>query len=514
MRKIILSLVLLPFLAFAQAPAIDWQKALGGTASDVAYCIKQTTDGGYIVAGYTQSNNGDVTGNHGGEDIWVIKLSATGTIEWQKTLGGTQYDEASSIQQTTDGGYIIAGLTGSNNGDVTGYHGSNDYWIVKLFATGTIQWQKTIGGTSIDFAQSIQQTTDGGYIVAGYTYSNNGDVTGNHSDADYWVVKLSPTGTIQWQKTLGGTGREQANSIQQTTDGGYIVAGYTNSNNGDVTGNHGGYDYWVVKLSSTGTIEWQKTLGGTGDDQAFSIQQTLDGSYIVAGYAGSNNGDVTGNLGGFDYWVVKLSTTGTIQWQKILGGTQNDEAFSIQQTTDAGFIVAGYTYSNDGDVIGFHPNQIASRDIWIVKLNPTGTIQWQKILGGTVDDIAYSIIQTTDGGYIVAGYTTSNDYDVSGNHGGTGDYWVVKLGPDALSTIVFSKSELKVFPNPTTNTLTLQNSNSFTIDKIIITDLTGKIIKEQTQNTSSINVENLTQGTYILEGFSGEYKYTTKFEKK
>ena len=188
--------------------------------------------------------------------ITTFCSTAQPTIEWQKSLGGTGSDGATTIQQTADGGYIVAGASISTDGDVTGNHGGNDYWVVKLNSTGTITWQKCLGGTGDDFASSIQQTIDGGYIVAGYSESTNGDVTGNHGGQDYWVIKLDSTGSITWQKSLGGTSQDYAYAIQQTADGGYIVAGYTTSTDGDVTGNHGDYDYWVVKLSpAVGVVE-------------------------------------------------------------------------------------------------------------------------------------------------------------------------------------------------------------------------------------------------------------------
>ncbi|HPU47245.1 MAG TPA: hypothetical protein PLQ91_06455 [Bacteroidales bacterium] len=407
----------------AQAPAIEWQKCLGGTSWDYAKSIQQTSGGGFIVAGYTSSNDGDVSGNHGGGDYWVVKLDSSGTIQWQKCLGGTDNDEAKSIQQTSDGGYIVAGETWSNDGDVSGNHGYYDYWVVKLNSSGDILWQKCLGGTNVDQAFSIQQTSDGGFIVAGGTFSNDGDVSGNHGIVDSWIVKLNSSGDIIWQKCFGGTDDDVAFSIQQTSDGGFIVAGGTFSNDGDVSGNHGIVDSWIVKLNSSGDIIWQKCFGGTDDDVATSIQQTSDGGFIVAGYTSSNDGDVSGNHGGGDYWVVKLDSSGTIQWQKCLGGTDNDEAKSIQQTSDGGYIVAGETWSNDGDVSGNHGNS----DYWVVKLNSSGDIEWQKCLGGTVKDIAKTIQQTSDGGFIVAGYTNSNDGDVSGIHGDYYDFWVVKL---------------------------------------------------------------------------------------
>lgn len=505
------SLVIVQLATFAQAPAIEWQKSFGGSAAEEASSIELTNDGGYIVAGYTTSNNGVVTGNHGNGDFWVVKLDASGTIQWQKTLGGTGVDGAYCIQQTADGGYVVAGNSNSTNGNVTGNHGNIDYWVVKLSAAGTIEWQKTLGGTQDEFAYSIQQTRDGGYIVAGFTNSNNGDVTGNHGGSDMWIVKLSSTGSIQWQKTLGGSAGEIAYGIQQTTDLGYIVAGGTGSNNGDVTGLQGAIDYWVVKLTPTGAIEWQQTLGGTSPEIAYSIQQTSDGGYIVAGVTQSYDGDVTGYHGGtgYDSWIVKLSTTGAIEWEKAMGGTDNDYIKSIKQNTDGSYIAGGYTLSNDGDVSGNH----GSWDLWAVKLSSTGTTQWQKTLGGTGPDGALSIQQTTDGGYIAAGSSAANNGDVTENQG-SGDYWIVKLAPEALSTNVFSKSDLKVFPNPTTVLLTIQNPNNIAIDKISITDLAGKTVRQQEQNATQINVEQLASGMYILQAYSGEEKYTSKFLKK
>jgi len=338
-KLLILSATLLySIITFSQAPTIQWQKPLGGTSSDDAQCIEQTADGGYIVAGYSESNDGDVSGNHGGYDCWIVKLDTAGTIQWKKSLGGSKEDAALSIKQTLDGGYIMAGGSYSNDGDVTANHGFADYWIVKLDSLGIIQWQKSLGGTDQDYAYSIQQTNDGGYIVAGFTESNNGDVTVNHGLSDYWIVKLDAFGTLQWEKTLGGTDFDYAYFIQQTLDGGYIIAGRSNSNDGDVAGNHGTTciqaDYWIVKLSALGTIQWQKCLGGTGDDKATSIRQTLDGGYIIGGDSWSNDGDVTWNYGYSDCWIVKLDAVGTIQWQKSFGGTGNDHTKSIQRSEE------------------------------------------------------------------------------------------------------------------------------------------------------------------------------------
>lgn len=504
MKKILFA-ILISINSLAQSPNIQWQKTFGGTDYETAACIQQTSDDGYIVAGNTVSNDGDVSENHGENDVWVVKLNAEGVIVWKKTLGGTDSEYANSIQQTSDGGYIIAGNTESNDGDVSGNHSVNfdDFWIVKLNASGTIVWQKTMGGTDHDRAASIQQTIDGGYIIAGNTSSNNGDVTGYHGTSflDGWVVKLNATGTIVWQKALGGSSDDFASSIQPTSDGGYIVAGVTGSNDDDVTGNHGIFDSWVVKLNSIGAIVWQKTLGGTNQDSATSIQQTADGGYIVAGNTYSNDGDVSVNHGDLDIWVIKLNDTGAIVWEKAFGGTGTDYAATIQQRLDGSYIIAGYAYSNDGDVSGNHTTDNSVADCWILKLNATGAIVWQKTIGGTDPDYGLSVQQTSDNGYVVAGLTASNNGDVAGNHG-NGDYWVVKLSSDNLSTSEFEYiGNNIIYPNPSNSYFAIQNIENTTENfDFKILDLTGKIVSSGNSNfNEEINIESLTAGNYIIQ---------------
>lgn len=394
------------------------RNVFGGTENDEMYSIVRTSDGGYATAGYTNSNNGDVSGNNGPRDFWVIKYNSRGSMVWQKTFGGTNDDTASSIIQTSDGGYAIAGYSFSNNGNVSGNHGLVDMWIIKISSSGALQWQKSLGGTANDYAYSIVQSTDGGYAVAGETKSNNGDVSGNHGARDLWVVKLSSAGTLQWQKTFGGNDDEVAKSIIATADGGYAVAGYTQSNNGDVSGNQGDRDFWVIKINSAGTLQWQKTFGGTLVDSAATIVQNTDGSYTVAGDTSSNSGNGT-----YDFWVIKISSTGALQWQKTLGGTGDDWANSVIQTTDGGYVAAGYTGSNDGNVSGNHGNY----DLWIVKISSSGALQWQRALGGTNFDTASSVIQSANGSYVVVGYSSATDGDIMGPANGLRDAFIVNL---------------------------------------------------------------------------------------
>jgi uncharacterized repeat protein (TIGR01451 family) len=438
MKKIFLTIAAITLLiSFSNAQILQWQRSLGGTYNDGFNSIQQTNDGNYICAGNTESNVYDVSGNHGSTDFWVVKLSSTGNIIWQKCLGGSSGDGASSIFQTFDNGYIVLGTTQSNDGDVSGYYGNIDIWVVKLDPSGNIQWQKTIGGTGGDYAGSIKQTSDGGYILVGSTNSNNGDVSGLHgSIEDIWVVKLDSSGSIQWQKTLGGSDYEYGSDIEQAIDGGYIVVGNTISTDGDVTGLHSLYywDYWIVKLDSTGNIQWQKVLGGTNDDYAYSIDLTIDRGYIIAGYSDSEDGDVTHNYGSSDFWIVKTDSIGNIIWQRSYGGYLMDYPNSIQKSSDGGYIVAGTSFSYSGDV----SENKGQCDYWILKLNCIGGIQWQKSFGGNKGDYTKEIQQTNEGGYIVAGQTnTLNNGDVT-NSRGQYDCWVVKINIPNISGIVYN----------------------------------------------------------------------------
>ncbi len=483
------------FFSLAQ-PAIQWEKSFGGTGIEYLSAIEQTSDGGFIIAGSSTSNNGDVTDHRGDSlylDYWIVKVDSGGSIQWQKSLGGSNNDYATAIRQTNAGGYIVAGYSYSNDSDVTGHHGVGgiDYWVVKLDTAGTIQWEKSLGGTSIDIAESVDLDFDGGYLITGASYSSDGDVTGHHGGSsypDYWVVKLDTSGIIQWQKTFGGSRDDHAFAIHQTSDSGYVIAGYSDSNDSDVTAHHGASgvsDCWIVKLDTARNIQWQKSLGGSQVDYSYSIQQTNDNGYIVAGGTYSNDGDVIGHHGNTnhnDFWVVKLDTAGAMQWQASLGGSDFDEAFSVKQTTDGGYIVAGGANSNDGNVTGHH-GTTATNDCWLVKLDTGGILQWQKSFGGTAFDRFTTIQQTNDSGFIAAGWSRSDDDDVSAHHGtaSTYDYWLVKLGAFVTTGIEKNNhlfSDFRISPNPFSQSTVI----SFFLSQrgnisVRIFDTSGKVVK-------------------------------------
>jgi hypothetical protein len=489
----------------AQAPSIQWHKNFGGSLCDDATFITQTSDSGFVVAGSTTSTNCDVSNNHGSWDFWITKLDPVGNLLWQKSFGGSGDDQAYSIKQTKDGGFVAAGAAYSNDGDVSGVHGVDysDEWVIKLDSNGNLQWQDALGGIKQDWALAVQQTSDAGFVIAGYTLSNNADVSGNHGGEDCWIVKLDSLGYGEWQKCLGGSANDRANSIEQTNDGGFIIAGQTASNDSDVLGNHGGEDYWILKLDASANIVWQKCLGGSANDVANSIELTNDGGYIVAGCSQSNDGDVSGHHGisnYCDYWIVKLDSNGNLQWQKSLGGSFNDEANSILETSNGNFVAAGFSFSNDGDVTG----NLGPDDYWIAELDTLGNLSWEECLGGLGYDEAYSIIHTFDGGLAVAGWSRSY---LTCYQDECEDFWIVKLTGDIATGVEFLQtSSISVSPNPVQNVLTIALTTLFDDLTIHIYDLSGRTInipasnfKSQTSNSVQLNTESLPAGFYTLQ---------------
>jgi hypothetical protein len=354
-------LILALFTQYAYA--ITFAKTYGVRGWHVAYSVRQTSDGGYILVGRTAG------------DVLLIKTDAKGNIQWAKAYGGTNVVDARFFQQTSDGGYIVAGYTNSFGA------GELDIFLIKTDAKGNVQWAKTYGGTNFDNAYSVQQTSDGGYIVVGYTASFG---TG---ESDIFLIKTDAKGNIQWAKTYGGKDDDFASSVQQTADGGYIVVGETNSFG---TGER---DIFLIKTDAKGNIQWAKTYGGKGSEGASSVRQTADGGYIVVGETNSFG------AGGSDIFLIKTDAKGNIQWAKTYGGKDDDFAYSVQQTSDGGYIVAGYTASFGA----------GERNIFLIKTDAKGNIQWAKTYGGTdiLDSGIPSVQQTSDGGYILVSTTIS-----------------------------------------------------------------------------------------------------------
>lgn len=427
-------------------PAIAWQKCLGGSSNDLVYQMISTNDGGYLLVGISYSDNGDVSNHHGStntSDCWVIKLSNTGNIEWQKSLGGTLDDAGNSAYQTTDNGYIIAGTSLSNDGDVSGHHGSadsSDFWVVKLNQTGNIEWQHSYGGTNQDAATSVFQLTGGGYIVAGESYSNNGDVVGYHAPLDTLSEHFS--------------------------------------------------DFWVIRIDSSGQIKWSESIGGSSYEAFPRLVKTgTDNSFLVSGSSFSSDGDITDSTNLLSCWMFKLASNGQIAWRKNIGAESYLAALDTKSTLKNGFVVGGgvggefgsdtfdefqvfktdsagnpewqwnlpsvplgafnayissvlqlpdssFITGGDRDDGTSNPNT-ANSNLWINKLDKKGKLIWQKKIGGSRDDTGPSVLQASDRGFILAANSNSNDGEATGNHGGS-DILLIKLQPELTGGYIFN----------------------------------------------------------------------------
>jgi len=359
------------------APVEEWNKTFGGTYCDIAKSVQQTSDGGYIIGGYTSSY-----GAHD-YDAWLIKTDENGNPLWGRTFGGAGDDYATSVQQTSDGGYILGGSQ-----------------LIKTDSDGNSEWIRTLG------SNNVQQTMDGGYILVDSYKQPTGWF-------DVLLIKTDENGNKSWERTFGEAGNDVGNSVYQTSDGGYIVAGNTACQ-------YCAEDALLIKTDANGNEQWSRTFGGAGGDRASSVQQTSDGGYIFAG--------VTGSEPPYGAWLIKIDAIGCDQWSKIFG--EASWASSVQQTSDGGYILAGWTTSN-----GF-----GSTDLWLTKTDANGNQLWNIALGGTGADKAYSVYQTSDGGYILAGYTESYG-------AGDRDAWLIKVKGEPTISIFDTEQSENPYPS-------------------------------------------------------------------
>jgi hypothetical protein len=497
LTKFLYCFTLLLVVHRVNAQTIEWQQNFGGSNSETLNHATSTPDGGYIIAGQTFSSDGDISQNNGISDAWVVKIDALGVLEWQKNLGGTKAEAAEWVTPLPDG-YIVTGSTSSSDGDVTFNNGSSDIWVVKLDLTGAIVWQKSFGGTTFDFGQSVLKASNGGFIVGGTTSSADGDISNPLGLNDYWVAKLSETGEVVWGQNFGGTKSENLCCMANAADGGYVLSGFTASTDGQITNYYGGgLDIWVVKISAEGDLQWQRTLGGSGEEQANAIQATADGGYIVVGQTNSQDSLITDFYGGDDMWIVKLNAQGTLQWQRSYGSSGRDVARYVVANPSGGYWVAGSSNFADGNVT----NNQGEDDFWVLQLDANGNIEWQKSFGGSASDVAMTVALSTTGGCMVAGMTNSTDGDVVGvTEADNRHFWVIKLTGTTHTSALNDAFEVTVYPNPSQQWLSIEADPALAGRSFNLTDQRGIVVSSGrlTEGVTTHNVQQLTAGQYYL----------------
>jgi len=400
-----------------------WNNNFGGSGDDSARSVVQTTDGGFAILGMTNSTDGDlILKELPVNDYWLVKLDASGALQWQRTYGGSKDDQGQQIIQTLDGGYAITGYAMSDDGDGSNNEGFHDNWILRLDASGTILWEKSFGFSGHDHSYDLVQTADGGFFFSGFldVTSSNGEGSTDkgsltaHGVGEFWGTKIDTDGNLEWRKFFGGTNNDRSFGVVNAHDGGYILAGASESDDFDISNPKGSYDFWAVKVDKNGTMEWEKSYGGTGIDQAQDILATPDGGYVITGNTFSSDTQVTKNNGQSDVWLIKIDDSGQLLWQKSFGGSGFDAAHSVRPTSDGGLLVCGNSKSFDGDV----SENFGENDIWIFKTNAQGELQWEKSFGGLSLDFGYDAIETADGSFVLVGEMSSQDFPNLQSKGG------------------------------------------------------------------------------------------------
>lgn len=515
-KKYLIILFFTSFITFSQPPNIQWQNKIGGGLDDYFNDSDKTIDGGIIIGGQSTSNiSGDKTENcKGGSDYWIVKINNFGNVVWDKTIGGSnpnfyENDVFTCLKATLDGGYLVAGVSNSPisaDKTINSFNNSDDFWLLKLNELGVIQWQRVFGGNLVDVPTNILNTSDGGSIIIGYSDSNiSGNKTENSKGLiDVWILKLDNLGNILWQKTIGGENLDSAECVVETSDGGYLIGANSLSNiSGDKTENSKGLrDMWIIKIDSIGNILWQKTIGGNDTDYILNIIPKSN-NFILVGSSKSNiSGDKTENSrGGFDCWIMEIDSTGIIIWQKTIGGNNDDTFGYIINSNDGNYILSGSSSSNiSGEKT---ENSKGGFDAWIMKINPTGNIIWQKTIGGNNLDGLFAISQEVDNSFLLTGVSNSTiSGDITENPIGGLDYWILKLEPESLSINENnSLSSVQIYPNPTTNSITVNFGAFQETASVSIINVVGQLISRQTFSQISeqqlqINEPN---GIYFLE---------------
>ena len=521
MRKLLIALLLCVFFleSFSQKkvpPVIEWQKSLGGSRVDKAYTIIPTFDNGYLVVGESYSNNGDVTGHHGStdsSDAWVVKLNATGSIQWQRSYGGTRNDRIVDVIQVGNGDFICIGSSESNNGDVSGLHDSeSDLWVMRISSTGNIIWSKLYGGTYAEGGQVIKNALDGGYILAGYAQSMDFDVSGNHGYQDIWVVKIDDAGALQWQKCYGNGHRQFTTDLIITNDGNYVISGYSTEGTRP-PGCQVIYSYWEearLKIDPAGNPIWQHIpniiCGNPGvsnfnsnliempSGRLFYVgahvnSTTQSNPYWKFGYVNTSNGQ-TISISHTEYlffnnWVNSPFELGPHKSKLMPDSTILTCAFSVYDQNSPGNISGSLTLIN--------PESAATT------ADTFANFKFKSRYGGTNTDVFSGIHIIDELQYISAGYSNSNNGDVSGNHGDY-DFWVVKFSS-------LNKIKGKVFVDNNSNGF--KDANETYATNYLVESKKNGLAKGNGTDASGNFLNHVDTGTYTTTVKLKNTYYTT-----
>ena len=463
-------------------PDIQWQDTFGGNREDVPSRIKTTSDLGYIVVGSTQSNDGDVTGFSGLTDAWILKLDQSGAIQWTRTYGGSNYEYAQDVIQLADGGYAIVGFSNSPDTTLTGYQGLSDAFILRLDSNGNILWEKAFGSVNDDGARGILETATGDLLVVGYTYLDDTDVAGY---PDILLFKTNSAGEVLWQKTYGGTSADFGNRIIVSPDGGYLIGAITSSDDGDFTQQFGLRDCALLKLDSEGEIQWTKVFGTVDAVRTLDdISATADGGYIVAGQESTEGGiDQPNGL------ITKFDSSGSIQWQSNINAVGGN--VSVHETVDGSFVALTDTG--------------ARGNLNLLHISDTGTNLSENIFEATGFSIDSQL--TPDGGLIACGAIYTQQI-------GTANYLIVKMLPQALESNSSIFNAFTYYPNPVSDVLKISNNDI--ISSVSVFNMIGQLVYEKDFDLTAleINFEPFSKGIYIIKVKSGATENTFKVIKK
>ncbi|QTY25983.1 hypothetical protein [Flavobacterium sp. CS20] len=422
---------------FAFQNTLETLKTFGGSQEDDALSVVETQDGNIAVLGFTQSNDGDVTGKTTTDsDYWLLKLDKDLNLIWQKTFGGSSDDRGQKIITTADGGFLITGFSRSTDGDVSENFGFHDFWTLKLSASGDIIWDKSFGFSGNDRSYSAIQTSDGGYFVSGFldvsASGGEGNDDGNaqrskslfakHGVGEFWGIKLDANGQTQWRRFFGGTNNDRSYDVIEAYDGNIIMIGNSESDDFDITNPRGSYDIWAVKVNLLGDLVWQKNFGGSSIEIGYSIAKTFDGNYVLAGDTRSSDADVTNLKGNSDFWAIKFDDNAQMIWQKTYGGSDFESARDVLELQSNELLISGSSKSIDNQV----SNNFGQNDVWIALTDDNGNLKNEINIGGSNLDFAQEAIQLQNGEVIVVGSSESLDELITENKGGK-DVLIIKL---------------------------------------------------------------------------------------